>query len=533
MRKSLIILVILCLALVSCGGKKPTVKKVDNPADLYVDGVKFMKAKKYDKAIENFGKVRENFPFDPIALIAQVKQADSHFQKKDYLVAAGIYEDFVNSYPDDENAAYALRRVAECYENLTLTNDRDQANTFKAVERFTFLKNRYPQSPYSRDADVHLKNLNDKLAARELYVGEFYYKWGKYNASILRLNYFLEKYPNAEGRDKALYYLAEDYRELHNPEKAAFYLDKLRQEFPGNTYGRPMQRLKRKTLGATHAPGAEPAAPVPVAQASAGHEPRDGDVPARPAVPDLSYSEAAVREIDLRPVQPAARVETASIDAGQQVTEGAQSTDMEARPAPLLTPPASQDAKQPPDKSQAKGNQPSPNTGTAESVRKGGADAGMGASRADAEKDAAKKSPDKKNSLGFFSEKKPVDVVADTMEGLEKGKIAVFRGNVVAKQVDLYLFADTLTAYMNEETNEIDRAKAEGNVKIVKLDRTATCREAYFYNDRGEIILKGDVVVFTAKDRVSGDVITYYINEDRVHVQGEKERRAKAVITPK
>ena len=52
----------------------------------------------------------------------------------------------------------------------------------------------------------------------------------------------------------------------------------------------------------------------------------------------------------------------------------------------------------------------------------------------------------------------------------------VFKGNVIAKQVDLSLFSDMLTAYMNEETNEIDRAKAEGNVKIVKLDHQPTIR---------------------------------------------------------
>ena len=53
-------------------------------------------------------------------------------------------------------------------------------------------------------------SLTRKLAARELYVGEFYYKWEKYNASIFRLEYFLEKYPEATGRDKALYLLAQD-----------------------------------------------------------------------------------------------------------------------------------------------------------------------------------------------------------------------------------------------------------------------------------------------------------------------------------
>jgi len=212
MRKRLLLCAILCFVVVSCSHKKAEVKKVDSPGNLYVEGIAFMKKKQYDKAVASFSKVRENFPFDPIALVAQIKQGDAQFQKKAYAIASAIYEDFVNSYPEDENAAYALRRLAECYDKLSPTIDRDQANTFKAIERFTFLKNRYPKSPYAKDADIRVLGLTRKLAARELYVGEFYYKWGKYNASILRLEYFLEKYPDATGRDKALYLLTQDCR---------------------------------------------------------------------------------------------------------------------------------------------------------------------------------------------------------------------------------------------------------------------------------------------------------------------------------
>ena len=234
MRKSLLVLSIILLFLPSCA--KKAVKPVGNPGDLYVEGVEQMKKKKWDAAIADFAKVRESFPFDPIAVVAQVKQGDAYFEKKDYQLASGVYEDFVNSYPDDENAAYAMRRLGECYEKQALTVDRDQAITLKAIERFTFLKNRYPASPYAKDADAHLTALTQKLAAREFYVGEFYYKTGSYNASILRLDYFLNTYPGAKDRDKALYYLVLDYRELHNPGKAQHYMDMLGQEYPKSNY---------------------------------------------------------------------------------------------------------------------------------------------------------------------------------------------------------------------------------------------------------------------------------------------------------
>jgi len=104
---------------------------------------------------------------------------------------------------------------------------------------------------------------------------------------------------------------------------------------------------------------------------------------------------------------------------------------------------------------------------------------------------------------------------------------------VIAKQDDLYIFSDLMEAYMNEETNEISRAYAKGNVKIVKQDRTATANEAFFDNAKGEIVLKDNVVVFQGQDKVTGNVITYYVNEDKVVVQGQPEKRARAILTPK
>ena len=157
----------------------------------------------------------------------------------------------------------------------------------------------------------------------------------------------------------------------------------------------------------------------------------------------------------------------------------------------------------------------------------------------DGDKKEAPKAGEKKGGLGFFTEKKPVDVVADTMEAFEKGKTIVFTGNVLAKQEGsepgqtLFLFSDKLTAYRTDESSDIQEAEAEGNVKVVKAERTATCKQAFFYNQKGEVVLKGDVVVFEGNDRLTGDTATYYLNEDRVFVQGDKDTKAHVTVTPK
>jgi lipopolysaccharide transport protein LptA len=446
--KNLLIILIAFMVFVSCASK-PTAKKAEGPGDLYVEGVNLMKKKKWFDAIKKFNNVRENYPFDSISLVAAVKLGDVYFEKKDYTQAASVYEDFFNAHPGDANAPYALARLGECYEKLSLSLDRDQANTFKAIDKYTLLKNRYASSSYAKIVDERVKKLTQKLADRELYVGEFYYRTFEYNASVIRLEYMLKKYPEMTGKDKALYYLSMSYKDLGIIEKSDFYADKLKSEYPMSIFVRTNIR-KRKTLkvAPSDQPSAQPAVFVQ-------------PMPGQPA--------QKKREIILTPV------------AAKTTTQYPEKT------APLKNP----------------------------------------------EKETKEVKETKEKEFDFFDKSKPIDIVSDTMEGLDKEKYVIFKGNVIAKQEDLYIFADTIEAYLNEETNEIDRALAKSNVKIVKKDRTATADEANFDNKKGEIILKGNVVVFQGQDKLSGDVVTYYVNEDKAVVVGDAKKKARVILNPR
>jgi len=378
-----------------------------------------MKAKKYDKAIDDFSYIRDNFPFDPISFVASVKLGDVYFAKKEYLLASGVYEDFFNNHPEDENIPYVLSKLGECYEKLSLSFDRDQGYTLKAIEKYVYLKNRFSTSSYAKDIDLKLKILSQKLADRELYVGEFYYKTDQYNASILRLEYFLKKFSYAKGVDKALFYLSMSYRAIGNFQKSDFYSDILKKEYPKSLFAKSTVRERRS-------------------------------------------------------------LQLAKTDKTLLPLEGKTKKEIELGPQPIKT-----------------------------------------------------KTEEQESKLSFFDETKPIDIVSDTMEGFDKEKYVVFKGSVVAKQEDLFIFSDNIEAHMNETTNEIEKAYAKGNVKIVKKERTATCNEAEFNNTKAEIILKGNVIVYSGLDKLTGEVVTYYIDDDRVVVQGEKEKKARITLTPK
>lgn len=504
MRKFVFIFIAL-FVLVSCSSKTP--KKAENPVDLYVAGVNLMNTKKYDKAVEKFKAIREQYPFDPMALVAAVKLGDTYFLKKDYVLAAGTYEDYFKAHPDEENIPYVLFRLGECYEKLSPSIDRDQANTMKGIERITYLRNRYPASSYAKESEPRLKRFIQKMADRELYVGEFYVRTAQYNASVIRLEDMLKRFPESKNTDKALFYLVTAHRELGNQDKSDEYLERLRREYPKSIYSRSTVR-QRKTLKMVReeeknatSPGTAPAATRAAASDPASASLRATGVPvagattstvpaAEVTAPTPQYRETRRREIDLSPPDPKPVAQATPEPSKVAAVQTARPAETPA----ATTPETKEEGKAvPEDKPMARG-------------------------------------ADK--ALGFLDQKKPIDIVSDTMEGFDKEKYVFFKGSVVAKQDDLYIYSDTMEAFMSADTNEIEKANAKGNVRIIKQNRTATCEEAFFDNLKGEIILKGNAVVTSGKDKVEGDVVTYYVNEDRAVVTAEKSKKAKVTIYP-
>jgi lipopolysaccharide export system protein LptA len=429
-----------------------------------------------------------------------------------------IYEDFFKAHPEDENIPYVLLRIGECYDKLALSMDRDQAYTLKAIERYTYLKNRYPTSTFTETAEKHIKALNQKLADRELYVGEFYYRTYQYNASIVRLDYLLNKYPDAAGLDKALYYIAMSYKALGEPTKSSEYLDRLQQEYPRSILHKSIKREKQ-TIQSQKVVSPPVAVQDPKEESVKIEQTAQPPSIEPPAVYQDSTETSTKKEEQLQQPQ-----KTGSAPITQDTTEKSIKRERQTLPAQNVE---SQITQQNLPRRTDIDLRPQIVLASSDGEPVGGTVAKQ------SEKQAEKRKEKDKSGLGFMDKSKPIDIVSDTMEGFDKEKMVIFRGSVVAKQDDLTIFTDIIETYMNEETNEISKAYAKGSVKIVKQDRTATAREAFFDNTKGEIILKGDVVVFQGQDKVTGNVVTYYINEDKVVVEGEPEKRARAVLTPR
>jgi lipopolysaccharide export system protein LptA len=125
----------------------------------------------------------------------------------------------------------------------------------------------------------------------------------------------------------------------------------------------------------------------------------------------------------------------------------------------------------------------------------------------------------------------PITIKSNELSADNKGKTAVFSGKVVAKQGDVTIFCDKMTVHYGAVQGDVDKIEADGNVRIVQTNRTGTGAHAVYESKEGKVTLTGgSPKVMQGADTVAGEVITYFIDEDRSNVTGG---RVEATIHPK
>jgi outer membrane protein assembly factor BamD len=201
--------VILVFSLSGCGTVKGwfAKKKPDKPPDILAEeGIKELKKKKYDDAIETFEKVRDRYPYSEQAMLAQLKVADAYFYKKKYDEAIQAYREFEKLHPTNKAVPYCIFREGQCYYRQRSTIDRDQTAAQKAIEEFKRLKQKFPESEYISKADVYLAKCRKDLADHEFYVAQFYFKTKRYQAALDRYLALTQDFPdypkNAEAKQR-------------------------------------------------------------------------------------------------------------------------------------------------------------------------------------------------------------------------------------------------------------------------------------------------------------------------------------------
>jgi outer membrane protein assembly factor BamD len=170
--------------------------------------------KKPKDALIYFQEVERLYPYTEFAKRALIMQAYTHHKAKDYPEARDAAQRYLDFYPGDEDAPYALYLMALSYYDQIDDVGRDQGITFQALSGMRDVIETYPDSEYARSAILKFDLAFDQLAAKEMEVGRYYLKRGHYTAAINRFRSVVADFQTTTHTAEALHRLVESYLAL-------------------------------------------------------------------------------------------------------------------------------------------------------------------------------------------------------------------------------------------------------------------------------------------------------------------------------
>ena len=213
---SIFSLCILSLTITGCSTVKDTfdfLPFVDNgedtavnqeqAANLLAQGMEAYNTGNYYDALQAFNQILDQYPFSPQAVLAELRAADCHYYRGEYIEAKTLYQEFEERHPTNEAIAYVMFQVGMCDFRRTDRIDRDISGAQEAISDFSKLLRSFPDSPYTREAKAHIAAAREFLVNHEYFVAVFYVRTEKYKQAEHRLKYLLKMYPDSTIAPKA------------------------------------------------------------------------------------------------------------------------------------------------------------------------------------------------------------------------------------------------------------------------------------------------------------------------------------------
>ncbi len=185
-------------------------------------------------AASTFEELERIHPYSPLAKQAMIRAADAYYIAGKFDQAVAASNRFLQLYPGDDLAPRAQFLMALSQYDRIPDVGRDQSFSRGAEQELLTLIQRYPDSRYSRDAQLMLEATRHQLAGQEMEIGRYYLKRGHYLSAVQRFRNVISDYPKTEHVAEALHRLVEANLSLGLIEEARRAGAILGYNFPGS-----------------------------------------------------------------------------------------------------------------------------------------------------------------------------------------------------------------------------------------------------------------------------------------------------------
>ena len=177
--------------------------------EAYRDGLKELKRGDALYAAKKFNEAEILFPQSEIAPRAALMAAYSYYSQNYYADSIAELERFLKVYPNHKNIAYAEYLLGLCYYEQIVDEKKDLNAIQNSKRVFINIIEKYPNTDFATDSEFKLDLIFDILAAKEMYVGRYYFEKQKWIPAINRFKFVVDNYEKTIYVEEALHRLVE------------------------------------------------------------------------------------------------------------------------------------------------------------------------------------------------------------------------------------------------------------------------------------------------------------------------------------
>ena len=212
-------------------------KYVERPVEqIYADAWKKIRDQSWLDAAKQFDEVERQHPYSVWARRAMLMSAFCYYEANHYDDAINTAEQYIQLHPGSKEVAYAFYLKAMSLYNQIIDVGRDQSKTQEALSALQDVIQRFPNTPYARDASLKVDLTMDHLAGKEMTIGRYYLRRLDYIGAINRFRTVVERYQKTSQIAEALERLTEAYYALGVYDEAKTAAAVLGANYPGSPW---------------------------------------------------------------------------------------------------------------------------------------------------------------------------------------------------------------------------------------------------------------------------------------------------------
>ena len=204
--------------------------------ELFENANKFISNGQLDEALIEIDKIEVLFPSSKYSNKGVLLSAYIHFLKDDYEKTRAIAESFKKYYPASSDVVYANYLDAMTYYILIKKPEYSQKNAYKAIDKFNFILNAYPNSKYEIDILTKVQILDNNIAANKLSTAQFYLNKKNLNGALLYFKDIFNNHSSSLPIEESLFNLTKIYKSMDEIELAKNYAAILAYNFPDSIW---------------------------------------------------------------------------------------------------------------------------------------------------------------------------------------------------------------------------------------------------------------------------------------------------------